>query len=151
MHSYKDSPLSLTNLYNYPSMFQVFYQSLRAWKKPILCVFDNLRHLLRNIGLNISNFLLDHLLNDRVEPKKVVVNTSFWIAFSRCWVHILPVSISIFLIQLNLRGHYVGEHLRGPTSDSKDDSVTLAFIQVAAKALVGSCQSIIMLSLLNDL
>lgn len=103
-------------------------------RQSIHLFFELLRPIVRSVGLNVFNFILDRLSN-RVEPKKNVVSTSFWVAFSRCWVHILPVSISIFLIQLKVRGHYLGQHLRGPTSNDQEDSVALAFIQVAAKLL----------------
>lgn len=102
--------------------------------------FEHLRHIVRSVGLNILNFILDRVSNQD-EPEKNVVNTSLWIAFSRCWVHILPISISIFLIQLNIRGYYLGQHLRGPKSNDQEDSVALAFIQVAAKVFVWDSHS----------
>ena len=101
-------------------------------------VTEHLRHIVHSVGLSLFNFILDRLSN-RGEHKKKVVSISFWTAFSRCWVHILPVSISIFLIQLNLKGSYLGQHLRGPTSSDQEDSIALAFIQVAAKILVWDC------------
>ena len=98
-------------------------------------VTEHIRHIVHSVGLRLLSFILDRLSN-RGERRKEVVSTSFWTAFSRCWVHILPVSISIFLIQLNIRGSYLGQHLRGPTSSDQEDDIALAFIQVAAKTLV---------------
>ena len=109
-------------------------------RQSVSLVTEHLRHIVHSVGLSLFNFILDRLSN-RGERKKNVVSTSFWIAFSRCWVHILPVSIFIFLIQLNIRGSYVEQHLRGPTSSDQEDSIALAFIQVAAKILVWDCQN----------
>ena len=109
-------------------------------RQSVSLVSERLRHIVHSVGLNLFNFVLDRLSNWD-EPKKKVVSTSFWIAFSRCWVHVFPVSISIFLIQLNIRGHYIGQHLRGHTSNDQEDSIALAFIQVAAKILYGTAKA----------
>lgn len=63
-----------------------------------------------------------------LEEKKVIVSTSRWIALSRTGVHLLPVSISIFLIVFNSI-----EFPNGP----EISSVATFFLQVVAKFHVG--------------
>ena len=95
----------------------------------------NLAQALRSLGLDIFNYILWGRLAP--EPRKFAVRQSSWLALSRCSIHVLPVVISTYLIQLILRGHYIGEHLTA-TKDNQADNVALAFIQIAAKIQVTS-------------
>ena len=87
---------------------------------------------LRSIGLDIISFIARRIGLNRVEQAKIVISDSVWVALCRCSVHLLPVTVSIYLITLNLKGHYVGQHLPWSKNDY-GDSVALAFFQVAAK------------------
>ena len=89
-------------------------------------------HILRTLGLDIISFLAHKLHFNHYEQAKVAISDSAWVAIGRCSIHILPLAVSIFLIALNLKGRYIGQHLPGSESDH-GDSVALAFIQVAAK------------------
>ena len=93
-------------------------------------------HFFRSIGLDIINFAHRQLLLSPAEPKYVVMSRSLRIALSRCCIHILPLAVSLFLISINLKGFYIGQHLLGTHSNSQTDSVVLALIQVAAKIQV---------------
>ena len=88
--------------------------------------------VLRVFGLDIVSFFARKIGINHFEQAKVAISDSAWVALSRCSIHSLPVAISIFLITLNLKGRYIGQHLPGSESDH-GDSVALAFIQVAAK------------------
>lgn len=89
---------------------------------------------LRNIGLDVFNFLLASY-NNSAERKKQVVGKSFRIATSRCLVHIAPLAVSMLLLWLNIRGLCIGIRL-WPSSTDRGDYVALAFIQVAVKVQV---------------
>ena len=52
---------------------------------------------------------------------------------------LLRVAVFLYLLRLRFRGYYIGEHLGGSSSNDQEDSVTLAFIQVAAKIQVRNC------------
>ena len=128
-------PMSPRSHHRHLGALNVFTQIIRSIGLNYLSALNVFTQIIRSIGLNIFNLILNRVRGQN-EKKKTVVSTSFWIAFSRCWVHFLPVSISIFLIQFNLRGYYFGKHLRGSTSNDRADSIILAVIQVAAKILV---------------
>lgn len=107
---------------------------------------SSLSYLLRNIGLEILAFVLIRLwFGLSPEPAKVVVKKSFWIAFSRCWIHLLPLTVSLVLIWLNLKGFYIphtfSQYSTGDLTD-QSNSVTLALIQIAAKVQV-CCSTIL--------
>ena len=106
----------------------------------------SISYLLRNIGLEIFAFILIRLwFGLSPEPAKLVVKKSFWIAFSRCWIHLLPLTVSLVLIWLNLKGFYIAQTFSqysiGDLTD-QSNSVTLALIQIAAKVQV-CCSTIL--------
>lgn len=97
-------------------------------------------YILRNLGLEIFVFILIRLwFGLSPEPTKPVVKKSLWVAFSRCLIHILPVTVSLVLFRLNLGGFYIGHGFSQQSSDNLTDQgndVKLALIQVAAKVQV---------------
>lgn len=64
------------------------------------------------------------------EEKKIIIENSFWVALRRCAVHVVPLSISIFILTVNLKGYYIGTVF--PTMISSE-TMNLVFLQVAAK------------------
>ena len=88
--------------------------------------------VLRTVGLDIVSFFARKIRLNHSEQAKITISDSVWVAFSRCSIHLLPVAVSIYLITLNLKGQYIGQHLPWSKSDY-GDSVALAFIQIAAK------------------
>jgi hypothetical protein len=96
-------------------------------------LLTKLAHLFRCIGLDVINFTHRQLCLSPLEPRHIVLSRSVWVALSRCFIHTLPVLVSLFLVIINLRGLYIGEHLLGVHSSNEADSVVLALIQVAAK------------------
>ena len=88
---------------------------------------------LKSVGLGFITFIRRQLSLSRKDPRQIVVTRSFLFALGRCFIHIIPLTISLFLIVINLRGYYIGQHLLGISSSNKADSVVLALIQVAAK------------------
>ena len=88
--------------------------------------------VLRTVGLDVVSFFARKIRLSHSEQAKIAISDSVWVAFSRCSIHLLPVAVSIYLITLNLKGYYIGQHL--PWSKTTyGDSVALAFIQIAAK------------------
>ena len=67
------------------------------------------------------------------EEKKVVIEYSFWIALSRCGVHILPATVSLVLVVLNIKGTFISPYLGVKAST---DSLTIAILQLVAKLQV---------------
>ncbi|KAL9611669.1 MAG: hypothetical protein Q9167_003698 [Letrouitia subvulpina] len=96
-----------------------------------LCQYT-LVQFLRTVGLDIVSFFVRNIRRNHSEQPKIAISDSLCVTFSRCSIHLLPVAVSIYLITLNLKGHYVGRHLPWSKDDS-GDSVALAFIQIAAK------------------
>lgn len=93
-------------------------------------------HPLRNLGLEILAFILKRLwFGSSPEPAKVLVKKPLWVAFSHCLIHILPVTVSLVLLRLNLgafySGHGFSQHYNGDLTDPGND-VKLALIQIAA-------------------
>ena len=88
--------------------------------------------VLRTVGFDIVSFFARKIRLNHSEQATIAISDSVWVAFSRCSIHLLPVAVSIYLITLNLKGHYIGEHLPWSENDY-GDSVALAFIQIAAK------------------
>ena len=86
------------------------------------------------------------------EHKKVIVSESLATAAQRCLVHFLPVLTSITILTINLRGFYIGIDFRGPI---KSDTITLMFLQLAAKAheimIVASLGLIVLQAVRNEL
>ena len=91
-----------------------------------------LAQVLRTVGLDIVSFFARRLRLNYSEQAKIAISDSVWVALSRCSIHLLPVAVSIYLITLNLKGYYIGQHLPWSQNDY-GDSVALAFIQIAAK------------------
>lgn len=106
-------------------------------------------YLLRSLGLEILTFVLIHLWYGlSSEPTKVVVKKSIWIAISRCWIHLLPLTVSFILFWLNLKGFYITESFSQSETaflTDQSNSVKLTLIQVAAKVQV--CWSVILNSI----
>ena len=88
--------------------------------------------LLRTLGLDLVSFIARKIRPNHFENPKIAINDSILVTGSHCAVHLLPVAVSIYLITLNLKGHYIGQHLPW-SKDDHGDSVALAFIQIAAK------------------
>lgn len=102
---------------------------------PTMQLPGSLTYFLRNLGLEILAF------DSKSEPTKVVVKKSLWVAFSRCLIHILPVTVSLVLLRLNLGGFYIGHGFAQQSSSDLTDQgndVKLALIQVAAKVQVNT-------------
>ena len=78
------------------------------------------------------------------EKEKIIINRSFWIALSRCGIHLLPMFASGTLFYFNLHGYLIGFELAGISGMTKID---LALMQMAAKAqellIVASLASVI--------
>ena len=71
----------------------------------------------------------------REEPIKVPITNSKWTALGYTFIHIPPATVTLYLIVINLSGHYIGEHL-GNTNHGASDGIILALIQVFAKIQV---------------
>lgn len=114
-------------------------------------------YLVRSVGLEILTFALIRLwFGLSPEPTKLVVKKSIWIAFSRCWIHLLPLTVSLALFWLNLKGFYITDTFsQHPTGDLSDqsNSVKLALIQVAAKVqelLIIASFSTVLIQVIRD-
>ncbi|KAL8831134.1 MAG: hypothetical protein Q9191_001028 [Dirinaria sp. TL-2023a] len=88
--------------------------------------------LLRTLGLDIVSFFARKFRPNHFEQAEIAISDSIWIIISHGTIHLLPVAVSIYLITLNLKGHYIGQHLPW-SKDDYGDNVALAFIQIAAK------------------
>lgn len=64
------------------------------------------------------------------ESKKVVVARSTWKALYRCRLHIPPITISMAILILNIRGTYIGADMSGPI---RSETITLMGFQLIAK------------------
>lgn len=73
-------------------------------------------------------FLL-RLQSGRERPK-LALQYSRRIAFWRCAIHLLPISVSGFLIWINYHHHYIGSVL---SDQNGRDSIYLALYQIASK------------------
>jgi hypothetical protein len=88
----------------------------------------------RAFGVRLfSTWRSSHSRQD-IEQKKIILDRSFRRALIRCAVHFLPVSASITLTVLNLRGYFIGATFQGLTSVS--DAVDTLILQVTAKLMV---------------
>lgn len=109
---------------------------------------------LRSIGLGAFCVLIAHLLRYHIphEPKKPVRTESLHLAFQRCAVHILPCAFALFLIIINIHGHFIGFELAG---ESGKTSEYTALLQIAAKIqellIIASLTAIIMHKVRYDL
>ncbi|KAB8339107.1 hypothetical protein FH972_022043 [Carpinus fangiana] len=93
--------------------------------------------LLRNAGLKGPLFARRALLKDPREHGKVIISGDWWTAAARCWVHIIPVCVTIVLAYLNLSGFYIGDDLEGWHSKNSE-SLKRLMLQGAAKLFVSS-------------
>lgn len=91
-------------------------------------IWRNLAWLFRAIGLRSLN----HIQKARKEPEeaKEVLQKSFWIAFSRCAVHLAPMLVFVLLLMVNYKTVFIGS---GFSINDEYDAVYLALFQVAAK------------------
>lgn len=64
------------------------------------------------------------------EEPKAVLRKSFWIALSRCSIHLLPTIVFAGLIYINYSIFYIGPNFK---HKARSDAVYLAVIQIAAK------------------
>jgi hypothetical protein len=121
-NSARTHKLSATRSATLPSKFwkRVRQLGYRIWRKPA--------YLLRAIGLRSIN----HLTRNRHDPEKpkVVLLKSFWIALSRCAVHLAPMLVFVLVSFVNCKSVYIGP---GLSVDDRYDSVYLTLFQVAAK------------------
>ncbi|CZR56590.1 uncharacterized protein PAC_06479 [Phialocephala subalpina] len=67
----------------------------------------------------------------KAESKKKIIEKSFWVALRRCAVHLIPVTFSLVIITLNLKGYYIGADFVSPIHS---ETINLLLFQVAAKA-----------------
>jgi hypothetical protein len=65
------------------------------------------------------------------EPRKVVVADTATTAIKRIAFHLLPISTTVAILVLNLRGIFIGYDLSGAI---KSETISLMFLQLAAKA-----------------
>ena len=70
------------------------------------------------------------------EPIKTPIIESKWTALGYASIHIPPATVALYLIIINLSGHYIGEHLGNADNDGSSDGIILAFIQIFAKVQV---------------
>lgn len=87
------------------------------------------RTLLRSVGLGILTFVR----GANEEPPKVLIDSSWQLALARCAIHIVPATLSIGLVVVNLSGYFIGNELEGPQGQQNQK---ISFLQVAAKMQV---------------
>lgn len=90
---------------------------------------ERFRTLLRSVGLGI----LTYLKTSQDEPPKALINSSRKLALARCAIHIIPTGVSLALVIVNLRGHFIGSELEGTQGQ---DSLKLGMLQICAKLQV---------------
>ena len=90
---------------------------------------------LRSIGLAITNDILVRLhrgnnQQHHQERKNIAIDDSRKLALGRCAVHLLPVSVSVLILVINLRQIFIGIDFE---SAIHSETVNLALLQTAAK------------------
>lgn len=90
--------------------------------------------ILRAFGVRLLSTWRSTLYGQDTEVKKIILDQSFRVALIRCSVHFLPISASVALTVLNLKGYFIGATFQGPSNLS--DAVDTLFLQVAAKMMV---------------
>lgn len=86
-----------------------------------------LKYFFRAIGLEwIPSSIRER---DAPEGPKPVLHTSFWTAFSRSTIHLIPCTVFAFLLYLNYNAVYLGPGF----VTNQTDAFMLALFQVAAK------------------
>lgn len=80
-----------------------------------------------------------------VEAKKVPVSGFKILLLWQCLVHLLPISVTVAILFINLRGVYVGVDFPGLI---KSDTIALMLLQISAKVheivIVASLSQIIL-------
>lgn len=108
----------------------------------------------RAIGLESLNSLWARFkgYTAEPEPKKKVQQKSFWVALQRCGVHLLPSTISLVLITLNLKGYFIRSELAGRPGQTSQD---MALLQIVAKIqellMVASLTAVVVHRVRHDL
>ena len=87
-------------------------------------------------GSRILRFSPRALTLKTSEPRKVPITASRWKALGYDSIHILPATVALYLMVVNLSGYYIGEHLVKNDLDGLYDGIVLAIIQVFAKIQV---------------
>ncbi|KAL8870477.1 MAG: hypothetical protein Q9174_003489 [Haloplaca sp. 1 TL-2023] len=90
---------------------------------------------LRSIGLAVTNDIFIRLrrgnsLKHHKERKKIAIDDSRKLALGRCAVHLLPVSVSVLILAINLRQVFIGIDFE---SAIRSETINLALLQTAAK------------------
>ena len=85
------------------------------------------RMFLRSIGLGIIG------AKPSPERPKAVVHRSRIAALAASGVHIIPTTITITLVVLNIGGRFIGGELQG---EQNQDDIKMGLLQVAAKVQV---------------
>ncbi len=97
-------------------------------KDPLLRICPQLSYLSRSAGLRALNYIKQK--QHEPEQAKAVLQKSFWIALSRCAVHLAPMTVFILLSYVNLKTTYIGP---GLSVKDRYDGAYFALFQVAAK------------------
>ena len=115
----------------------------------LVAAFGQSKYFLRAIGFEILNTLLRRWTAS--ESPKPALRRSYWIALSRCAIHILPCSVFLFLLPLNFKAMYLGPGF----SYSRSNGFYLVFFQIGAKLLeivcVASLTTVVLHVLRHDL
>lgn len=101
---------------------------------------NQFRTALRSLGLGI----LTYVSIDRPEPSKVLIDRSLRLALARSLIHLLPATLSTFLIVLNLRGWFIGAELQG-LGDQHE--MKMGLLQISAKLQVSSASTLIVMAI----
>ena len=120
------------------------------WKSP-RNIFHCVKFPLRALGLEVINAAVRGPRAE--ETPKAVLQKSFWIALSRCTVHIAPILVFVWVILLNYKTFYIGP---GFWDDGgEQDALALAMYQVAAKLqeslCIASLATVLLQALRHDL
>ncbi|KAF1812332.1 hypothetical protein P152DRAFT_487951 [Eremomyces bilateralis CBS 781.70] len=98
---------------------------------PLIGWLGYLRIFLRTIGLHVLNSVDRWFLQKAAgEQPKAVIYKSRFIALFRCCIHIVPATLSIFLLSITFCGYFIGWDLAGTPGNSR---TYLSVLQVAAK------------------
>ncbi|KAF2840116.1 hypothetical protein M501DRAFT_1030375 [Patellaria atrata CBS 101060] len=92
-----------------------------------------IRYVLRALGLDFLSLSILRPFTGlhSSEQRKTVIQKSFWVALSRSTVHIIPLTVSVAIIAINMTGYFIGAELAGPQDSTP---INMALLQVAAKA-----------------
>jgi hypothetical protein len=85
----------------------------------------------RNLGISVLNTTPIVDFSRQSEVPKIIVDKSFVVAWIRCSIHLLPLSVATFLVYFNLSGYFIGARLgSGPQAGN------FLMLQIAAKVMV---------------